>query len=205
MSDTLTPDDFAVTEEDAPTLAELGSPYFSGKMPGRPLVYVAAPYSHEHPEVVAGRMHAFDAAIARLLLEGECFPISPLMNHAIIGRHNIPGDWTFWQNYSRRLLARCDEVLVLDLPGWAESAGVTGEIELARSLSMEVRWFPFDHAAFAEGYGRKLAEPFGLEMSHGLRAMQNAHNDRITAQGFLKRWSETLHRPPTMGPDEDAH
>lgn len=106
------------------------------------LIYVGAPYSDPDPAVIAGRMAAFEDVVARLLTTGQ-FPVSPLMNHGILGRHAIPGDWDFWQHYSRRLLARCDLLMVVQLPGWANSRGLTGEIALAETLSLPIefaRW-----------------------------------------------------------------
>jgi len=118
------------------------------------LVYVAAPYSDLDPAVIAGRMAVFDATIASLLTEGRNFPISPLMNHIIVGKHAIPGNWEFWQHYSRRLLARCDELCIITLPGWEESVGVQGEIEFARSLSLPISYthgsLEIYHAAMEE-------------------------------------------------------
>jgi hypothetical protein len=69
---------------------------------------------------------------------GRWFPISPLMNHAVVGKHALPGDWDFWQHYSRRLLARCDDLIVITMPGWKTSRGVQSEITLAGILSLPV-------------------------------------------------------------------
>jgi hypothetical protein len=42
--------------------------------------------------------------------------------------------WAYWQDYDRHHLTHCDEVWVLMLSGWKESAGVQAEIRLAREL-----------------------------------------------------------------------
>lgn len=104
------------------------------------LAYVAAPYSHDDPKVIAGRMAVFDDVIADLLRSGKWFPVSPLMFHGLVGRHNLGGDWQFWQHYSRRLLARCDALIVTTLPGWEASTGVQGEITLANELSLPIHY-----------------------------------------------------------------
>lgn len=103
-------------------------------------------------------MFAFDAVVAGLLKEGLSFPVSPLMNHSILGRHSIPGNWDFWQHYSRRLLARCDELVIVPLPGWETSTGVQGEIEIANMLSLPIRHVPWDVAEFRKGVVSALAE-----------------------------------------------
>lgn len=119
--------------------------------PPAKLIYLAAPYSDPDPRIVLARMYAFDAVVADLLREGASFPISPLMNHSILGRHTIPGNWEFWQHYSRRLLARCDELMIIELPGWDQSVGVQGELELAKSLSLPITRCGFSYEEFLRG------------------------------------------------------
>lgn len=145
-----------MTETLHPSPEERADPFFHRASPSAALAYVAAPYSAPDPIIIAARMSAFDKAIADMLTAGDVFPISPLMNHAILGKHNIPGNWEFWQHYSRRLLARCDEIIVLDLPGWRQSTGVQGELELARSLHLPVRYLDYDQDAFDDGAAAAL-------------------------------------------------
>lgn len=104
-----------------------------------PLIYLAAPYSDPDPTVVAARMKQFYDAHAHLLARGLVL-VSPLLNHAVIGRPDVGGDWTFWQRYSETLLARCDALWVVMIDGWDRSAGVTGEIEFAERRKMPIRY-----------------------------------------------------------------
>lgn len=116
------------------------------------LAYIAAPYSDPNPAIIAARMAAFDEVIAVLLRKGERFPISPLMNHSILGKHSIPGNWEFWQHYSLRLLARCDEMVIIRLPGWDQSTGVTGERALAQNLSLPISFIDHSPEVYADAY-----------------------------------------------------
>jgi hypothetical protein len=102
-----------------------------------PLIYLAAPYSDPDPEVVKDRMERFYATHAMLLARGDV-TVSPLLNHQVVGRHTIKGDWAFWRRYSETLLARCDEMWVVTLPGHETSPGVLGEIDFARSRAIPV-------------------------------------------------------------------
>jgi len=54
--------------------------------------------------------------------------------------HGLPTDWAFWQHVDREHLERCDEMVVLMLDGWEESAGVQAEIRIARELGKPVRY-----------------------------------------------------------------
>lgn len=108
-------------------------------MTRKPLIYLAAPYSDPNRDVIADRMERFYATHARLLARGDV-TVSPLLNHQVVGRHAISGDWDFWQSYSETLLARCDEMWIVTLPGWEESKGVQGEIAFAKSRAIPIRY-----------------------------------------------------------------
>ncbi|PZR79771.1 MAG: hypothetical protein DI537_40645 [Stutzerimonas stutzeri] len=96
------------------------------------LIYVAAPYSHPVPEVVATRMDLFTRTMAKLIEQGH-HPVSPLMNHFLAEKIevNFPLSWQYWEEYSSKLLDRCDAMMVITMHGWEESTGVTAEIKMA--------------------------------------------------------------------------
>ena len=101
------------------------------------LSYLAAPYSSPSAEATDERMKAFYEADAYLTSMGH-FTVSPLLKHPIVKSSVIPGDWAYWETYSKTLLSRCDELLVLQLPGWNTSTGVAGEIAFAKELGIPV-------------------------------------------------------------------
>ncbi|UTC29677.1 hypothetical protein BAJUN_00470 [Bajunvirus bajun] len=103
----------------------------------KPLIYLGAPYSDPDPEVVKDRMERFSATHAMLIARGD-ITVSPLLNHDIVGRHTIKGDWAFWQTYSENLLIRCDQLWIITLDGWQTSKGVLGEIAFARTHAIPV-------------------------------------------------------------------
>jgi len=102
------------------------------------LIYLASPYSHEDPDVRKWRFcRAVDAA-AELMHDGYLV-FSPIAHsHMIATRHDLPGDFAYWAEFDRRMVAACDEVWVLKIDGWAESVGVKAEIELAKGLDKPV-------------------------------------------------------------------
>lgn len=135
-------------------------------MGGIGLMYVAAPYSDPDPAIVKGRMAVFDEVVADLLRRQNYFPISPLLNHPIVAQHTVPGDWEFWQHYSRRLLGRSDILGIIQLPGWEKSAGVSGEREFARTLSLPVLCLSWNRETYRRGVVSALAEEFNLPVRH---------------------------------------
>lgn len=101
------------------------------------LAYLAAPYSDPDPLVVIERIRLLYLADA-MLMERGIYTVSPLLKHAILEHRNLPGDWQYWKDYSLELMRRCDELIVLMLPGWDKSAGVAGEIEAAEELGIPI-------------------------------------------------------------------
>ena len=102
------------------------------------LVYLAMPYSHRDPEVVAARMEAF-TDMDRALIRAGVNTVSPLYKHfAIEDSPDIGTDWEYWSGYSAELMKRCDAVVIIKLPGWEGSTGVSDEIDLAVALKIPV-------------------------------------------------------------------
>jgi len=103
------------------------------------MIYLASPYSHENPAVKEERFHAACACAAEMMRSGM-HVFSPIAHTHPIAAHGLPGDWAYWQTYDRAMLSRCDELVVLCLPGWKESTGVQAEIKIARELGIPVRF-----------------------------------------------------------------
>ncbi len=103
------------------------------------MIYLASPYSHADQSVRECRFHAACCAAARLIREGHTV-FSPIVHSHPLTKHGLPGDWDFWNGQSREQLMRCDELVVLTLDGWEESAGVQAEIGIAEELGMPVRY-----------------------------------------------------------------
>lgn len=103
------------------------------------MIYLASPYSHSEPHVREQRFNAACEAAARLLGSGNAV-FSPVAHGHSIARYGVPTDWRFWERIDRKLIARCDEIVVLPLAGWRESEGVREEIRIAGELGKPVRY-----------------------------------------------------------------
>ena len=152
-----------------------------------PLIYVAAPYHHPDPAVIAARMEAFDEVIANMLLAGR-LPVSPLLFHPLYRQHPVPGTWDFFGRYSLALLDRCDEMVIITIPGWAESTGVTAETEHARAKGIPVRDVHFSRQAYERGLAKGLGEEFPtLRLSAVESVLLNANGDVNRARERMAR------------------
>jgi len=102
------------------------------------MIYLASPYSHPDQAVEQARFDAVCQAAAALMRRGHLV-FSPIAHSHAIARFGLPTDWAFWQRYDRAFLAWCDELWVLTLPGWEQSAGVQAEMRIAREMGKPVR------------------------------------------------------------------
>jgi hypothetical protein len=101
------------------------------------MIYLASPYSHPDPLVCQARFDAACQAAAGLITAGQAVIATIVQGHPLV-RFGIPGSWSFWASLAREYIARCDEVVVLQLDGWRESEGVQAELALARELGKRV-------------------------------------------------------------------
>ena len=85
------------------------------------LVYIASPYAHPSAEVREARLEAVRHVCGRMVNEGKIVmsPLVYLGELAYRGVHPPQG----WYAFDLQLLARCDELIVLQLPGWEDSRG----------------------------------------------------------------------------------
>jgi hypothetical protein len=102
------------------------------------LIYLACPYSHADPAVMATRFEAVNKAAAKLMAQGN-YVFSPISHtHPIALAGTLPRGWEYWEGYDRRILSCCDRIIVLRLEGWEQSTGVTAEIKIGHELRIPV-------------------------------------------------------------------
>lgn len=102
------------------------------------MIYLASPYSHPRPEVMAERFRLAMQCTANLLKQGNSV-YSPIAHcHELAITHNLPTDFAFWRKYDFDMLRRADTFMILKIDGYVESVGLTAEWELARTLSLPI-------------------------------------------------------------------
>jgi nucleoside 2-deoxyribosyltransferase len=111
--------------------------------------YLASPYSHPDPAVRQERYRAACRATAALVRAGHAV-FSPIVHSHPLADYGLPTDWNAWEHFDRRFLDQCDEVLVLMLDGWRDSAGVQAEIRIAQEMGKSVRYVAPEDVAAAE-------------------------------------------------------
>ena len=109
----------------------------------KPLIYLASPYSTDDPKLLAQRVETMELAVATLIRQNLIIPYSPILyTHPIVSFMDDDFDWYTWD---LEMLARCDGMIIVKLPGWETSKGV--EIELNYCLKHNI---PYVYADFGE-------------------------------------------------------
>ena len=116
--------------DDLPDEARAISELFSGS-----LIYLAAPYAHPDPAVRRDRVEQVSRYASHLLRQRETV-FSPLSHGAAMDSAGIPD--SVWYALGLRIMTSCDELRLLALDGWEESAGVHLELRYAQRLDLPV-------------------------------------------------------------------
>jgi len=107
------------------------------------LIYLASPYTHDCEAVQEGRFRAV-VKVAADLMRDKKYIFSPIAHCHPISIYGLPAGWEFWAEYCRLMVSRCDEVVVLMMPGWEESKGISREVEIATELGKKVTYLPYE-------------------------------------------------------------
>lgn len=105
------------------------------------LTYLCSPYTNQDPEVMVARFDHAAKATAWLIKDQGWNVFSPIVHShplALIG--GLSGKWSFWEQIDRQYLSLSERVVVLTLPGWRESVGVTAELDFARKIQRPI-WY----------------------------------------------------------------
>ena len=112
------------------------------------LIYLASPFAHPSAVVREARLEAVRHVCGKMINEGRIV-LSPLVyagDLAMRGFH-APQGWYAWD---LQFLARSDELVVLQLPGWEHSKGVLVEIAAAQARNIPIRLMPLEEAELPE-------------------------------------------------------
>lgn len=100
--------------------------------------YLASPYTHQDQAVRKQRYE--DVRLAtHFLLSHRIFVYSPIVHsHDMCETYNLPFTFEFWNAYNEAMILASKGLLVLKLPGWEASRGVTAEIAFAHKQNIPV-------------------------------------------------------------------
>lgn len=97
--------------------------------------YLAQPYSCNPEQAYLDALHYVGTSFAFGIMV-----YSPIIhNHPIAKLTNNPTDFHYWKDFDLSMLQRCDQLLVLDAPGWENSFGVKEEIAFAKTHKIPIK------------------------------------------------------------------
>jgi len=103
----------------------------------RPLTYLASPYSSPDGMLRLMRYEINIHATAYLITTQGWNVFSPIVHsHPLAVIAGMNGDWNFWREIDRGYLQVSERLVVLRLPGWEESIGVTAERHIAHEFGI---------------------------------------------------------------------
>jgi hypothetical protein len=100
--------------------------------------YLAIPYTDPDEKIRDYRAEISDIVCADLMNQGRVIfaPISSC--HHIAKKYDLPKDWDFWKNIDEQFIRASKKLLVITLPGWEESTGVTAERKIAQDAGIPI-------------------------------------------------------------------
>lgn len=108
------------------------------------MVYLAGPYTHRLRRIRHERYRRLTKASA-ILIEKNVINFSPItQSHEQCRAYKLPHKWKFWKHVDTEFVRRCDELWILEEPGWDKSVGVAGEIKIAKKLGKPIYMIKLD-------------------------------------------------------------
>jgi len=100
--------------------------------------YLAIPYTDDSEEVMDFRAAVSDIICADLMNKGRYIyaPISSC--HHIAKKYGLPRNWEFWKGMDEEYVSMCKTIIIVTLPGWETSTGVTAEKAIAEREGTEI-------------------------------------------------------------------
>ena len=104
------------------------------------MIYLASPYSHPQEDVERDRYRLTSLATMHLISVGMNVYSPICYSHPLIETDRQLGSsrdasairqFEFWRSYDLHMLSLSSRVLVLQLPGWDTSRGVSAEMQFA--------------------------------------------------------------------------
>ena len=118
---------------------------------GNGMVYVACPYWHPDPQERAFRVYCANSLAARLL-DHRVLVYSPLTHSAPLVplTSGMVPEPEYWLEHGLRMLEICETLVIIMIPGWVESAGVSKEYERAREMGKHRVFYDWVRGEFLE-------------------------------------------------------
>jgi len=108
------------------------------------VIYVGSPYSNSDDSIRIKNFEIVSRYTAKLIAAGHTV-FSPISyGHTMLDFCDMPTDFNFWNNFCLAFLSKCDELIVLMIPGWEKSIGLTAEINYCNVNNIPITYISVD-------------------------------------------------------------
>ena len=104
------------------------------------MIYLASPYSHPDPLIRKARYEAVLDYYAEMIRQKKVVFCPIAMSHEVDVKLGLNDAWETYMIADQKIMAICDELLVLCLAGVEKSRGVTAEIAHAKELNIPIKY-----------------------------------------------------------------
>lgn len=118
------------------------------------MIYLASPYSHKSADVMYNR-YLTALRVTATLMRGGQHIFSPIVHcHHMAVQHAMPRDFEFWMKYDKHMIDISSGIIVLAIPGWQQSRGVTAELAYADEIVKAVSFIDREANEISEEQAR---------------------------------------------------
>lgn len=132
------------------------------------MIYLAAPYTHSDPAVMQQRVETANQCLLALTDEGHT-TFSPLSYFPMLSPALPEKSYDFWLEKCLDFVAVSHALVVIPIPGWRESKGVSVEVFTAINAGLQVGCF-FDSVMAEKGLLEAVTQE---EFQDALKVMMN--------------------------------
>lgn len=112
------------------------------------MIYLASVYSYNPEGFSKARMkqlmqkrYNYARKRASEYIKKSVPVFSPITHcHPMAAAHEMPKEWEFWEGVDKQYIDSSEAVLVLKMPYWEDSKGITAEIAYAESKGIPVMY-----------------------------------------------------------------
>lgn len=102
------------------------------------MIYLGQPFKHKNVQIEEARYNLALDVTADLMQRG-IFIYSPIVNSYNQNLlFNESQDFSFWRPFDFHMMSKADELWVMKIEGWRESAGLTAEIDFAKAMGISI-------------------------------------------------------------------
>lgn len=106
----------------------------------KPLSYLACPYSHRSPTVMASRFNIANKVAGELIKMGYII-FSPISHtHPIALACDLPLGFVYWNKFDTAYISVSSVLFVILIDGWRRSIGVQNEMKIAQQLGVTIKY-----------------------------------------------------------------